>query len=195
MMKTSYCSVKNKKDFERIHHPDLAVVGGGMAGVAAAVTGARLGLKTILMQNRFCLGGPASAECDCDADGGLVCGASEWVTRDARETGVIEDMRLTGEFLFENGWRNYWSQMLRDLCENEKNLTLLLNTEVYAVETEGSRIKKLTARDRRQRPDPYHLSGDGHRFFGRFVCRVRGGRRIPHGARGKVRIQRTACPG
>ncbi|OQA84299.1 MAG: FAD dependent oxidoreductase [Lentisphaerae bacterium ADurb.Bin242] len=145
-MKKSYCSVKNKKDFERIHRPDLAVVGGGMAGVAAAVTGARLGLKTVLVQNRFCLGGPASIECDCDADGGLVCGASEWMTRDARETGVIEDMRLTGESLFVSGWRNYWSQMLRDLCEAESNLTLLLNTEVYDVETEGSRITKLTAR-------------------------------------------------
>lgn len=145
-MKKTYCSVRNRKDFERVHRPDMTVVGGGMAGVAAAVTGARLGLKTLLVQNRFCLGGPASIECDSDADGGLVCGASEWTTRDARETGVIEDMRLTGEFLFVNGWRNYWSQMLRDLCEAEPNLTLLLNTEVYGVEMKGTRIVKLTAR-------------------------------------------------
>ena len=90
-------SKKRKAERTRICEADLAVVGGGMAGTSAAVTAARLGLKTILIQNRPCLGGPASTECDSDSDGHLIVGGSNWTTRDARETGVIEEFRLTQE--------------------------------------------------------------------------------------------------
>ena len=41
---------------------DLVVVGGGMAGTAAAVTAARLGLRVALIQDRPVLGGNASSE-------------------------------------------------------------------------------------------------------------------------------------
>ena len=41
-----------------IHHEvDLLVVGGGSAGVAAAITGARLGLRTALIEDMPFLGG------------------------------------------------------------------------------------------------------------------------------------------
>ena len=45
-------SQKRKKERTRICEVDLAVIGGGMAGTSAAVTAARLGLKTVLIQNR-----------------------------------------------------------------------------------------------------------------------------------------------
>ena len=41
---------------------DLAVGGGGIAGVCAAVTAARAGLKVVLVQDRPVLGGNASSE-------------------------------------------------------------------------------------------------------------------------------------
>ena len=49
--------------FETVEHEvDLLVVGGGLAGVAAAVEAARNGLRVALMQDRPVLGGNASSE-------------------------------------------------------------------------------------------------------------------------------------
>ena len=50
-----------QKEAERLHC-DLCVIGGGMAGVCAAVSAARLGLTVILVQDRNVLGGNASSE-------------------------------------------------------------------------------------------------------------------------------------
>ncbi len=41
---------------------DLAITGGGLAGVCCAITAARAGLKVILVQDRPVLGGNASSE-------------------------------------------------------------------------------------------------------------------------------------
>jgi len=41
---------------------DLAVIGGGLSGVCAAITAARAGIKVILVQDRPVLGGNASSE-------------------------------------------------------------------------------------------------------------------------------------
>ena len=41
---------------------DLVVVGGGMAGICTAISAARLGCKTALIQNRPVLGGNNSSE-------------------------------------------------------------------------------------------------------------------------------------
>ena len=41
---------------------DFVVVGGGLAGICAAVAAARNGLKVILVQDRPMLGGNASSE-------------------------------------------------------------------------------------------------------------------------------------
>lgn len=49
--------------FPTIHHQaDLCVVGGGLAGMCAAVAAARHGAKVVLMQERPMLGGNASSE-------------------------------------------------------------------------------------------------------------------------------------
>jgi ribulose 1,5-bisphosphate synthetase/thiazole synthase len=42
-------------------HYDLVVVGGGCAGVFAAVRAARLGLKTAIVEKHNCFGGVATA--------------------------------------------------------------------------------------------------------------------------------------
>jgi heterodisulfide reductase subunit A-like polyferredoxin len=41
---------------------DLVVVGGGMAGICAAITAARNGSKVVLVQDRPVLGGNGSSE-------------------------------------------------------------------------------------------------------------------------------------
>ena len=73
--------------FETVEHSaDLCVVGGGLAGVAAAVEAARSGLRVTLMQDRPVLGGNASSEIRM-----WVCGAHG---KNNRETGLLEELML-----------------------------------------------------------------------------------------------------
>ena len=141
-----YYTQDNAPDLNRYYTPDILIVGGGMAGISAAVAAARLGAKTLLVHNRPTLGGPAGSECECESVGRLICGGSNWTARDARETGPIEDFRMTSEYLYENGWRNHFSQVLRDVAEKEENLTMLFNTEAYEVIVENGKIREVLAR-------------------------------------------------
>lgn len=51
------------KGFDRQeHHAEVCVVGGGLAGLCAAVSAARGGAKTVLIHDRPVLGGNASSE-------------------------------------------------------------------------------------------------------------------------------------
>ena len=123
---------------------DLVVVGGGIAGACCAVTAARAGLRVILVQDRPVLGGNASSEVRL-----WVLGATSHLgnnNRWAREGGVMD------EILLENAWRNpegnplIFDTILLELCVREKNLTLLLNTAVHAVEKSGpDTIRAVTA--------------------------------------------------
>lgn len=140
-----YKTQDSSPDFNRYLSADVVVVGGGVAGVNAAVAAARQGLKTILVQNRPVLGGPSSTECG-RGNGGYITGASEYVNRNARETGIMEELKNENAYLFNHGWRNNWSLLLRDFVEREPNATLLMNTEVFKVEMDGSRIRRLVAR-------------------------------------------------
>ena len=44
------------------HTADLCIVGGGLSGMAAAISAAREGLQVVLMHERAVLGGNASSE-------------------------------------------------------------------------------------------------------------------------------------
>ncbi|MDD3154772.1 MAG: FAD-dependent oxidoreductase [Victivallaceae bacterium] len=116
---------------------DLVVVGGGLAGLCAAVAAARNGISVILIQDRPVLGGNASSEVRM-----WVCGAHG---RDAKETGLIE------ELLLENCARNptlrytLWDNVMYGFAVREKNLKLLLNTTVLAVHCDHAQIRSVTA--------------------------------------------------
>lgn len=111
---------------------DLVVVGGGMAGLSAAVTAARAGISVILVQDRPVLGGNASSEVRL-----WILGATAHMgnnNRWAREGGFLD------EVLIENMYRNpegnplILDTILLEKAVSEPNLTLLLNTAVYEVE-------------------------------------------------------------
>ncbi len=52
-----------RTSFQTLEHDvDLCVVGGGLAGLCAAVAAARHGARVLLMQDRPVLGGNASSE-------------------------------------------------------------------------------------------------------------------------------------
>lgn len=119
-----------------IHHKvDLCVVGGGLAGMCAAVAAARHGIKVALMHDRPVYGGNASSEIRM-----WVCGAHG---DNNRETGIIEEIAL--ETLYRNPYRRYpmWDCILFELIKNEENITPILNCSCNDIETEGGRIKKV----------------------------------------------------
>lgn len=97
---------------------DLCVVGGGMAGICAAIAAARNGAKIVLMHERSVLGGNASSEIRM-----WVCGAGA----PNNETGIIEEIIL--ENTYRNPTKNWyiWSSILYDFVKREKNITLLLD--------------------------------------------------------------------
>lgn len=103
----------------REYKADLCVVGGGLAGMCAAIAAARGGAKVVLMQERPVLGGNASGEIRM-----WVCGAQG---KNVRETGIMEEIAL--ENLRRNPNKNYpiWDSILWDIVVKEPNITLLLN--------------------------------------------------------------------
>lgn len=119
------------KGFETItHHVDFCVVGGGMAGLIAAVTAARHGAKVLLMQDRPVLGGNASSEVRM-----WICGARG---KDAKETGVLEEIMLANLYRNRNRKYSLWDTVLYEKAKYQDGLTLLLNCACHEVHTDGA---------------------------------------------------------
>ena len=118
------------------HRCDLCVVGGGLAGLCAAVAAARHGAKTVLVQERPMLGGNASSEIRM-----WVCGAQG---PNMRETGLIEELML--ENLYRNPDKNYsiWDGVMLEMAMNEPDLELLLNCTVNDASMDGKRLTSVT---------------------------------------------------
>lgn len=110
----------------------LCVVGGGMAGLCAAIAAARQGIKTVLMHDRPVLGGNASGE------------VRMWIRGawgdNCRETGILEEIML--EHAYRNPQNNIsiWDSILYGKAQYQSNLTLLLNTSCLDAEMDGDRI-------------------------------------------------------
>ncbi|WP_199620719.1 FAD-dependent oxidoreductase [Paenibacillus alkalitolerans] len=112
---------------------DITVVGGGLAGVCAAVAAARLGRTVALVQNRPVLGGNASSEVRV-----WVCGATGHGTnRYARETGIMGEMFVENQYRNPDGNPYLWDLVVLETVRAEPNIQLFLNTDVHEVEAEG----------------------------------------------------------
>jgi len=123
--------------FRKTHHTvDFCVVGGGLAGMCAAIAAARRGARVALMHDRPVLGGNASSEIRM-----WVCGARG---RDLRETGIIEEIML--ENLYRNPLQNYsiWDTILYEKVRFEPNITLLLNCSCVDAAMQGDRVRSVT---------------------------------------------------
>ena len=119
---------------------ELAVIGGGLSGLIAAIAAARNGTRTILIQDRPMLGGNASSEFRMH-----ICGADHHMSRtNARETGILE------EILLENKRRNpdfsypIFDTILYEKAKKEKNLSVFLNTYMTDVSMKDGRIHSVS---------------------------------------------------
>ncbi|MFW6159239.1 MAG: FAD-dependent oxidoreductase [Planctomycetota bacterium] len=118
------------------HEVDFCVVGGGMAGVTAALAAARHGAQVALMQDRPVLGGNSSSECRVHIQGADRHNSLP----NLRETGILEELRM--ENLYRNPQRSYsiWDTVLYEKLHFHPNVTLLLNCSCNHTTMDGGRI-------------------------------------------------------
>lgn len=119
---------------------DVAVIGGGMAGICAAIAAARHGAKVALIQDRPVLGGNASSEMRLCIRG---------TSRDFpeyREGGILNE--LGNRNIIQNPTKNYplWDAVLYGAVKEEKNIRLHLNCACIGAKEHDGEIKEITCR-------------------------------------------------
>lgn len=132
---------------------DLVVVGGGYAGMGAAISAARMGCKVALIQDRPVLGGNGSSEVRVWAMGFVRRGkyprvgeiVEEFSDRATKSPGSYEE--------FEDARKEA-------IIRQEKNIDLFLNHHAFAVQTDAGNIKSVDAFDTK--------TSEHKRFRGRF---------------------------
>lgn len=120
---------------------DILVAGGGLAGVCAALAASRNGASVILVQDRSRLGGNSSSEIRMH-----VCGANHTQKLQRwRETGIIEELRLTNAATNPQRSFEVWDLVLYDKVISEKNIHLLLDTDVVNATVKRDRLVAVEA--------------------------------------------------
>ena len=131
----------------------FVVIGGGYAGMGAAISAARMGLKVALVQNRPVLGGNGSSEIRVWANGLVRRGkyprlgeiVSEFTDHASKSPGSYEE--------FEDAKKEA-------IVRAEDNIELFLNTHAYKVDMNGNSIEAVYTFDTR--------TGIERRFSGAF---------------------------
>ncbi len=119
---------------------DLVVVGGGIPGICASISAARLGLKVALIQDRPVVGGNNSSEVRVHLAGRQNLGPYPRLGDVVSEIGPAKGGNAQPASFYED-------QRKLDALKAEKNVTLFLSTRAFAVEMEGSKIKAVIARN------------------------------------------------
>jgi FAD dependent oxidoreductase len=120
---------------------DITVIGGGLAGVCAAIAAARLGQRVALVQNRGVLGGNSSSEIRVWVSSATAHG----IQRYARETGIMGELFRENEYTNPEGNPYLWDLVLLDAVKREANIRLFLNTDVRQVNCQNNRILEVGA--------------------------------------------------
>ena len=142
---------------------DLVVVGGGIAGISAAISAARLGCTVALIQNRPVLGGNNSSEVRVGLSGlifqnpfpnlgklvdeiGPVGHWTHWEAKrdpeSARSKRILEVIKNNPEKKIHNAGpaSNYEDDKKLSIVENEENIRLFLNTHISEAKMSGNKI-------------------------------------------------------
>lgn len=124
------------KRFKEVNY-DVMVIGGGIAGICAAVSAARHGSKVLLVQDRPMLGGNASSEMHVPINGSYHL---ENKFGCDRETGVVEELQLTNKAYNPYCTWEIWDHMMYTYADEFENLTIELNIQAIEALMDGNKI-------------------------------------------------------
>jgi len=116
---------------------DLVVVGGGYAGMGAAIAGARQALKVAFIQDRFVLGGNGSSEVRVWANGGTMRGKYPHLGE------ITEEFADHAPDSPGDG-AHYGDELKEAVCRKEKSLTLFLGHFAQSLASD-SKTKEITS--------------------------------------------------
>ncbi|MDP4209130.1 MAG: FAD-dependent oxidoreductase [Bacteroidota bacterium] len=117
---------------------DFVVVGGGMAGICAAISAARLGLKVALIQDRPVLGGNNSSEVRVHLGARINLEPYPALGNLVNEIGPDKEGNARPAAYYEDDKK-------LEAVKNEKNITLFLNCRANAVKMNGTSIAAVIA--------------------------------------------------
>ena len=118
---------------------EMVVVGGGIAGMCAAVAAARLGCKVALVNDRPVLGGNNSAEVRVHLGGHVEIGPNKGLGRMIREFGHTVEGNAQPASVYED-------EKKQDFVDAEKNIDLYPCFRAVEVRKDGDRIAAVLVR-------------------------------------------------
>ena len=124
---------------------EVLVAGGGISGVACALSAARNGARVILCQDRPVLGGNASSEIRMHMVGANTMRPCEDLALEPRESGIVEEIRLANAVRNAQRSPSMFDLILYEKCRAEPNLTVMLNTTIKGVTTAQTKISQVEA--------------------------------------------------
>ncbi|MGM9634871.1 MAG: FAD-dependent oxidoreductase [Candidatus Avispirillum sp.] len=160
---------------------DLIVAGGGVAGVTAAITAARYGLKTALINDRPVLGGNGSNEASVAVEGSA--------HRGYHETGIIYEIKNVRE-----SEHITWSEAFERFTSAEKLLSVYSDTLVTDADTEDGKITAVHAVNTNTLEEykfsaDYYIDGTGDAWLGYYA-----GANYPVGREAKFQHNESYAP-
>ena len=138
----------------QFNHKDIVIIGGGSAGVSAAISAAQTGLNVVLIERNSYLGGKATA-----AEVGTICGLytfskneiSEYIAEGFLKYFAVELKILSNSQPLHNSmgmhYLPYDVEVYKKLCANllkKHKVDLLLNTSIKNVTVKNSIIESIT---------------------------------------------------
>ena len=118
---------------------DLVVVGGGAAGICAAVSAARLGMKVALINDRPVLGGNNSSEVRVGLSGDIDKNLYPKIGKVLNEFNPTRPANAGPA-------KAYIDDQKETMVLSEKNISLFLNMHVFKTEMQGNIIRSVIAR-------------------------------------------------
>ena len=139
---TSFRNKKLKKDIKlkKAGSYDLVVIGGGVAGVSASISAARLGLKVALIHDRPVLGGNNSSEVRVHLGGRIKEGPYPALGDVVNEIGPTRSGNAQPAAYYEDDKK-------LEMVLAEKNITLFNNYRAFDVKMKNRKIEKVIAKN------------------------------------------------
>ncbi len=118
---------------------ELAVIGGGMSGLCAAIAAARQGVHTALIHARPVLGGNASSEIRIH-----ISGADQSLKQpEYAEGGLLYELMLENKSCNDGFCYSIWDMVLFEKAKAEPKLDVYFNTVMYDCTVKDGRIESV----------------------------------------------------